>query len=110
MQDIARIIGSRAETASARSARYARIHARLLVSSGREHASPIAKKEAMADRKPPRARPTMVGVKGHLSAIRIGTATNVMENTKDPMASTCARMTENGYEVSDRLVSASTVQ
>ncbi len=110
MQDIARNIGSRAETTSARSARYARIQARLLVSSGREHASPIAKKEAMADRKQPRERPTMGRVSEHLCAIRIGTATNVIENTKDPMASTCARMTENGYEVSDRLVSASTMQ
>lgn len=110
MQLIARIIGSRAETTSARSARYARIQARLLVSSGRERASPIAKKEAMADRKPPRERPIMAAVRPHLSAIRIGTETNVIENTKDPMASTCARMTEKGYEVSDRLVSASTMQ
>lgn len=110
MQLIARIIGSRAETTSARSARYARSQARLLVSSGRDRASPIAKKEAMADRKPPRARPIMDTVSEHLCASRIGTATNVIENTKDPMASTCARMTENGYEVSDRLVSASTMQ
>lgn len=109
MQVIARIIGSRADTVSARSAMYERSRARLLVSSGREHASPIAKKEAMADRKPPRERPTMAAVRPHLSAIRIGTETNVIENTKDPMASTCARMTENGSEVSDRRVSASTM-
>ena len=110
MQVIALIIGSRAETTSARSARYARSQARLLVSSGRERASPIAQKEAMADRNPPRERPTMGKVSEHLGTIRIGTATNVIENTNEPTASTCARMNMNGCEVSDRPVSASTAQ